>query len=330
MLVAGILLVVVVYILVRWLLGLPRVGDYGDKYVFITGCDTGFGNLLARRLDKMGFHVFAACFTREGADDLQKATSSKLLTVSPVDITSAESIENAHRFVVDHLPEDKGLWAIVNNAGVGGAALGPLEWHRRDVYIDILAVNLLGMVDVTRIFLPLVRKCQGRIVNMSSMAGRLAAVGNGLYSVSKFAVEGYSDCLRSELYRQGISVCMLEPSGFRTPLVDYTKLSQLARTAFSSTSPAVQRFYGKRYVDKFCESVKIMVDTMVCDDLNRVIDCYVHAITAKFPRARYNPGNWTVTGALAMLLLPTWMSDWIHGRLATVPEPDVNESSATR
>ena len=89
-----------------------------------------------------------------------------------------------------------GLWAVVNNAGVGGSVMGPLEWHRRDAYRELLDVNLLGMVDVTRIFLPLIRKGQGRIVNMSSMAGRIATTGNGLYTVSKYAVEGYSDCLR--------------------------------------------------------------------------------------------------------------------------------------
>ena len=108
MLLLGAAVAVGVYILVKWLMSLPRVGHYGDKYVFITGCDTGFGNLLARRLDKMGLHVFAACYTRQGADDLQKASSTQLVTIAPVDVRSEESIEQAHRVVLDHLPDDKG------------------------------------------------------------------------------------------------------------------------------------------------------------------------------------------------------------------------------
>ena len=88
-----------------------------------------------------------------------------------------------------------GLWAIVNNAGVIGN-LSITEWCSRKDFFTPLNVNLLGTIDVTNTFLPLLRKERGRIVNMASIAGRFAAPFAGAYSISKFAVEAYSDTLR--------------------------------------------------------------------------------------------------------------------------------------
>ena len=132
---------------------------------------------------------------RKGISFLEYITQDRIKTVIMMMMMFIQQISPTSAQVIGCccIP---GLWAVVNNAGVGGSVLGPLEWHRRDAYRELLDVNLLGMVDVTRIFLPLIRKGQGRIVNMSSLAGRMAAIGNGLYTVSKYAVEGYSDCLR--------------------------------------------------------------------------------------------------------------------------------------
>lgn len=93
-------------------------------------------------------------------------------------------------------PNRTGLWAIVNNAGVTGA-LGLSEWLTKEDYERCNSINLYGVIDVTRIFLPLVRKGQGRIVNVSSVIGRIAAAF-APYVVSKYGVEGFTDCLRFE------------------------------------------------------------------------------------------------------------------------------------
>ena len=92
---------------IKWLLESLHIGDYGDKYVFITGCDSGFGNLLARKLDKMGLHVFAGCFTDTGAKDLKQACSAMLETIK-LDVTSEVSITKAAKEVRGKLPENKG------------------------------------------------------------------------------------------------------------------------------------------------------------------------------------------------------------------------------
>lgn len=82
---------VVLYYLYRWVRELPRVSDKGSKYVYITGCDSGFGNLLARHLDKQGFRVIASCYTEKGEEDLKKSCSSNLITVH-LDVRSNESV----------------------------------------------------------------------------------------------------------------------------------------------------------------------------------------------------------------------------------------------
>ena len=97
-----------------------------------------------------------------------------------------------------------GLWAVVNNAGVGGCKC-PLEWTTRDEFIATLKVNLYGVVFVTKAFLPLIRREKGRIVNMASAAGRLAAVSPD-YCVSKYGVEAFSDAMRYVILRLPIYV----------------------------------------------------------------------------------------------------------------------------
>lgn len=91
---------VVLYYLYRWIRELPRVSDKNSKYVYITGCDSGFGNLLARHLDKQGFRVIASCFTEKGEEDLKKSCSSNLITTH-LDVSSQESIDKVAAMIKD-------------------------------------------------------------------------------------------------------------------------------------------------------------------------------------------------------------------------------------
>lgn len=87
-----------------------------------------------------------------------------------------------------------GLWGIVNNAG-SSLPMGPSEWMKVEDFQRTLKVNMNGVIAMTMTFLPLIKKARGRIVNVASVLGRVAANGGG-YCISKFAVEGFSDCLR--------------------------------------------------------------------------------------------------------------------------------------
>ncbi|XP_046569857.1 retinol dehydrogenase 7-like [Haliotis rubra] len=308
---------VVVFLLLKELMRLPTVGKYGERYVFITGCDTGFGNLLAKRLDSLGFNVFAACFSERGADELRKVSSARLKTLS-LDVTKPDSIVKARATVEKQLPSNKGLWAVVNNAGITGA-LGLSEWMTRQDYERCNSINLYGVIDVTRIFLPLVRKGQGRIVNVSSVIGRIAAAF-APYVVSKYGVEGFTDCLRREVLKQGVTVHLLEPGYFRTNMLNTDAMKTSFENSFKQTDPDVQRYYGKEFVRK----VLPVFDKVACDvaspKTHLVVDAYTHAITAIFPRTRYLVGNDCKYYFRLLWNLPEWISDRILSANYEVPE----------
>ncbi|XP_004692488.1 PREDICTED: retinol dehydrogenase 7-like [Condylura cristata] len=186
------LALVSLYYLVRWLRERQVVSNLSDKYVLITGCSSGFGHLLARQLDRQGLRVLATCRNEADAEKLRAQASSRLETVI-LDVTKSESIAAAVQWVKERTGS-RGLWGLVNNAGTG-VPLGPNEWLTKEDFMKVLDVNLLGLIEVTLGMLPLVRKARGRIVNVSSVGGRLSLFGGG-YCISKYGVEAFSDSLR--------------------------------------------------------------------------------------------------------------------------------------
>jgi len=104
---AYVVLFLIFYKIIDYLIRIPRVGNYSGRYILVTGCDTGFGNLIAKRLDQLGCHVFAGCYTEKGETDLKKSCSDRLHVVS-MDVSNHESIEKAFAYVEDKLPKGKG------------------------------------------------------------------------------------------------------------------------------------------------------------------------------------------------------------------------------
>ncbi|XP_016048863.1 retinol dehydrogenase 16-like isoform X2 [Erinaceus europaeus] len=237
------------YHLVRWHRERQVVSQLRDKYVFITGCDSGFGNLLARQLDLRGLRVLAACLTEKGAEQLRDQTSDRLETVI-LDVTKSESIAEATQWVKE-LVGDRGLWGLVNNAGVS-MPTAPNEWLARQDFMKIIDVNLLGVIEVTLSLLPLLRKAKGRVVNVSSVLGRIAIFGGG-YSISKYGVEAFSDTLRREISTFGVKVTMIEPGYFKTPLTSSENLSENFRKAWEKARPEVKDVYGEKFLNS-CSS----------------------------------------------------------------------------
>jgi hypothetical protein len=97
----------VVYKLLDYLLRLPTVGQYSERYILVTGCDSGFGQIFARRLDELGCHVFAGCLTEAGQQELVKTCSERLQTLD-LDVTKHDSVLGALDFVKAKLPPGKG------------------------------------------------------------------------------------------------------------------------------------------------------------------------------------------------------------------------------
>ena len=180
-----------------------------NKSVLVTGCSSGIGLATAEMLRSLGWRVFA---TARKAEDLEALRRARMRPVK-LDLSSSESIDNAIRVVLE---ETEGvLGAVVNNAGFGMP--GAIEDLSRDAMRYQFEVNLFGLQELTNKLIPVFRKQgYGRIVNVSSVVGRIALPFLGIYSASKFALEAVSDALRVELSQDRISVSLVEPGPIET------------------------------------------------------------------------------------------------------------------
>ncbi|XP_044143152.1 retinol dehydrogenase 7-like [Bufo gargarizans] len=285
----------------RWIL--PNLID---KYVLITGCDSGFGNLAAKQLDRRGMHVLAACLTQKGAENLKKETSSRLKTVI-LDVTDSQSVNDAAVWVAS-IVGDKGLWGLVNNAGIS-VPTAPNEWLTKEDFSKILNVNLLGVVDVTLKMLPLIRRACGRVVNVASIAGRLTICGGG-YCMSKYGVESFSDSLRREMKPFGVKVCIVEPGFFSTQVTDTKLMKECTNKRWSQVPDEIRRSYGQQYYEKYCDILDLTLSSS-STKLSLVSDAMEHALTAVHPKTRYSAGWDAKLLYLPFSYLPTVITDFL-------------------
>ncbi|XP_068121261.1 retinol dehydrogenase 16-like [Hyperolius riggenbachi] len=293
-------------LLYRWYRQSQILENLTDKYVFITGCDTGFGNRLAKQLDRRGMKVLAACLTQAGAENLKKEASSRLQTTI-LDVTDAGSVSSAALWV-KHNVKDKGLWGLVNNAGIG-IPTAPNSWLHKEDFVQVLNVNLLGMIDVTLHLIPLIRRARGRIINMSSVMGRLAFVG-GAYCISRFGVEAFSDSLRRELRPFGVQVCVIEPSTFKTPATDVQTTIQSLYDVWEQAPKWAKESYSQQYFQDYCRFIEYRLSK--CNPhISQVTDCLEHALTAVHPWTRYSVGWITKLFYVPVSYLPTFISDYL-------------------
>lgn len=301
-----------VYYLYRWFKEWPHVPDKGDKYVYITGCDSGFGNLLARHLDEKGFRVIAACFTEKGEEDLRKSCSRKL-TTTHLDVRSKDSVAKTTATIKERVGQS-GLWAVVNNAGVS-VPTAPCDWLNIDDYKSMLEVNLLGVIAVTLSVLPLIKKARGRVVNVASVFGRISPTG-GPYTVSKYGVEAFNDSLRLNMKPFGVKVLCIEPGFFKTNVTDTTILSNNVRTLWGRLPQDLKDAYGTEYLQKSLNLICNKVAKMSDGDLMKVVSCMEHAISAVRPRTRYSPGWDAKLFWLPLSYMPTCVIDYIMSKQA--------------
>uniref|UniRef100_A0A8C3AYD7 Retinol dehydrogenase 1 n=1 Tax=Cyclopterus lumpus TaxID=8103 RepID=A0A8C3AYD7_CYCLU len=260
-----------------------KVDGFSQKHVFITGCDSGFGHLLARQLDGKGLHVVAACLTEKGAADLTAAASSRLKTLL-LNVTDSASIGRAVESVSKEVGE-RGLWGLVNNAG-RSVPIGPTEWMKLEDFTKVLDVNLIGVIEVTLQFLPLLKKAQGRVVNVASVLGRLSLTGGG-YCLSKWGVEAFSDSLRRDMHPFGIKVSIIEPGFFKTAVTRLDLIEADLRRLWTRLPQDVKDSYGETYFD---DSQNFSMGLLCSPDISKVTRCMEHALTARFPRTRYSAG----------------------------------------
>ncbi|XP_071423004.1 D-beta-hydroxybutyrate dehydrogenase, mitochondrial-like isoform X3 [Pithys albifrons albifrons] len=286
------------------------------KAVLITGCDKGFGHALAKHLHAKGFTVFAGCLlldeNGDGARELKNMKSDRM-KVLQMNVCSDQEVAEAMDFVKRTLKEpEKGLWGLVNNAGI--STFGEVEFASLDNYKKVAEVNLWGTVRVTKAFLPLIRRAKGRVVNITSMLGRMVSPSRSCYCVSKFGVAAFSDCLRQEMYRWGVRVILIEPSNFvaATGILTAEGIDNQAEALWSGASDTVREDYGGEYFSRHVAMMKSFVNSGL-KDMSLVVNDITDALTSPCPNNRYNPMEtyWWVR-LQVMTHLPTAIADWLY------------------
>ncbi|CAI2354201.1 unnamed protein product [Caenorhabditis sp. 36 PRJEB53466] len=303
------------FLLRRFVLEHFHVESHG-KYVLITGCDSGFGRLLALRLLDKRVNVFAACFTQQGMESLKKEWRSNLssqgqLHTLQLDVTKEESVHSAKLFVEKVLREQNAnLWGLVNNAGIFSIH-GPDDWCSVAEYSSSLNVNTLGAIRMCHAFVPLIKQSRGRIVTMGSTAGRLHGLYVAPYVTAKFAVEGYMDCLRLEMRQYGVSVHILEPGCFKTELLNNEAQKMRIQKIWNNLSVETKEEYGEEYRKNFETAWESGVNIVANPNIGWVVDCYAHALFSWWPRLRYCPGWDAIFMFVPLSVFPTALQDWI-------------------
>ncbi|XP_077451819.1 D-beta-hydroxybutyrate dehydrogenase, mitochondrial [Stigmatopora argus] len=280
------------------------VNGHGSA-VLITGCDSGFGYELARCLDGKGFMVFAGCLFPEGmgAQSLT-AQCTNHLKILKLDVTSDEDVQQAKRIVKENLPE-KGLWGVVNNAGISDWA--EIEWSTIEDFRHMVDINLFGCIRTTVAFLPLVRAAKGRMVFVSSIFSFFNCLNMGSYSVSKRGLEAFADCLRVEMASFGVKVSIIQPGNFgqATNIVKMKTQSDIWAKFDDEQKQMFNPDYAKLAIEYFVSTCKTGFT-----NADKVINAMVHAVTAPSPKKRY-----LVVAALDRIffqlypILPTVLTD---------------------
>jgi NAD(P)-dependent dehydrogenase (short-subunit alcohol dehydrogenase family) len=281
--------------------------EFARGAVVITGTSTGIGRACALHLDRLGFRVFAGVRTSQDAESLKSASAQRIIPLI-MDVTDQASVRAASDKVAAALG-DAGLSGMVNNAGI--VVSGPLEFLPESEIRKQFEVNVIGPITVIQAFLPLLRKVRGRIVNMSSISGRMAFPFLGPYSASKFAVEAITDSLRLELLPWGIKVSVIEPGAVRTPIWEKSRIAagQTAR----NFPPEAHNLYGRAVAAFRSETEKADKAGVEPDVVVRAVE---HALTAKEPKIRYLVGRHARLQALLKSVLPDRLIDWfIDNRL---------------
>lgn len=179
-----------------------------SKSVLVSGASTGIGRATALYLARQeGFQVFAGVRTAKDAELIKLENQHNVIPLI-LDVTDENTILRAmHR--INKITEKRGLYAVVNNAGISLSC--PQELAGVEHIRSQFDVNVVGLMRLTSACIPMIRQNHGRIVNISSGAGRMATPLMGVYSATKFAVEGLSDALRVELRPWKIPVVVVEP-----------------------------------------------------------------------------------------------------------------------
>jgi NAD(P)-dependent dehydrogenase (short-subunit alcohol dehydrogenase family) len=287
-----------------------------SKIVLITGATAGIGRTTALYLAKLGHHVIAS--GRKPAELAKLETEAlgrggRLDTIT-LDVTSPASIAAAVEAVAN-LTDGKGPDVLINNAGFG--VLGPTSEISDAEMRRQYETNVFGLMNVTRAFLPRMRERRaGRIINISSVGGRITLPYFGVYNSTKYAIEALSDALRYELQPFGIDVALIEPGVIRTSF-ESTAAVGLQSLAGGPYRAAIARYDAmSKSADRFASNPIVVAKGIA------------RAVEARRASARYVTPRRTSFVFLLSAILPTPVWDWAMRKIGYLTPEALEVSSA--
>jgi NAD(P)-dependent dehydrogenase (short-subunit alcohol dehydrogenase family) len=284
------------------------------KSVVVTGASTGIGYAIAKVLGSRGIQVFGGVRKQADADRLQRELGAGFVPIL-MDVTDEPTVQSAASQVGRQLGNRK-LFGLVNNAGIAGG--GPLLHQPMDEFRRTIEVNLVGPFTVTKAFGPLLGADRsragspGRIVQISSVAGKLGFPFLGVYVASKFALEGMSESLRRELLLFGIDVIVVGPGSVKTPMFDKAQEFDLSQYDPTEYGPILRGF-----VEYFLAESKKGLEP------ERIGEVVYTALTVRRPKLRYAVVPQPFKNWILPRLLPARMLDRAIGKQSGLLPPEM-------
>lgn len=262
-----------------------------QKAVLVTGASSGIGLRIAEVLADNGYYVYAGA---RKAEDLRRLDALDNVSSVRLDVTVQEDIDAA----VDYVRiEGRGLWGIVNNAGV--VVLSPLASGSDANVRFTFDVNVFGPVRINQAFLPLVTESRGRTTTIGSISGFIADSGDSGYSASKFAIEGYTDSLAMELAESGVHVSVVDPGTYKSEI----RGKMVAQLLAAADAGEVELDDAER-----AEMIRTEFGNDELPEPDDVAIAVLHAMSSDRPKRRYmvtpnkEQANLTIRSAMQRLL----------------------------
>jgi len=264
----------------------------GQKAVLITGASSGLGRSMTEMIASKGYFVYAGARKDK---DMKELNAIENVQAVRLDVTKQEQIDAAVKTISD---AGRGLYGLVNNAGV--VVLMPLvETDEEDFHFQ-MNVNVYGPYRVTRAFAPLIIESKGRISTIGSISGTLSSATWGPYSMSKHAMEAFSDALADEMKRFDVKVSLIEPGTYQ---------SKIGASAVKRMKQREQSLDGSEFKAEMEEGVDWLTTTLAqSGDPNEVAETVMQALFDDNPNPRYlivpnqEQAQWTINRAIQRMV----------------------------
>jgi len=264
----------------------------GQKAVLVTGASSGLGRAMTEMMAAKGYFVYAGA---RKDSDMQELNAIENVQAVRLDVTKQAEIDAAVKTIAD---AGRGLYGLVNNAGV--LVLMPLIETDENDFNFQMDVNVYGPYRVTRAFAPLIIESKGRISTIGSISGTLSSATWGPYSMTKHAMEAFSDALADEMKRFDVKVSLIEPGTYQ---------SRIAASAVNRMNQREQTLDGSEFKADMEENATWLNKSLAqSGDTSEVAEAVMHALFDENPKPRYlvvpnqEQAEWTINRAIQRLV----------------------------